>query len=931
MHKLKKTIYIGLGGTGVTALLKIKKCFIDSYGEVPPMIAFLAIDTDGAATSKSETGNRGQEITLDKNELLVCTVKGALAVYQTNPNTFSWVPDHNILPLRNIQGGGAGQVRSNGRFIAYYNNSNIQTNIQNLVNRVTQLLPPNSPFQVDLNTDGMEYPIAVNVFASVAGGTGSGMIIDMLTLVQRALDAQAQAFRLYPWIVLPEIFRAINSGPSMANVLYNAYGALRELDSLVHLEPNMPSVDFGYTQVNAAPFDYAFIINNTNQAGTTFSSLDDIMDVVAKCAFLPANQMGASLQSPFDNILNQIAAGTYNILNKKAWAASTGSAELVYDRQSVARAMANRVVSLLCSSMMQANQDGTADANAFVDSQNVLIRENQGRDDVIDYLLSPTPNYILNVDENTTESDIDCCVNDNCNNQKLFLELQGRLDSKLDNVCKQLDKTLSAIMTRPQGKIAQTLKFITSLKYIISLCQGEMTDEEESFREKNQLPPQWSYMLNEVPAKGFLNSVRGIRTNQDAVDAVENKVRIVITNKRQEIRRSWALKFYNSLLAYIDKRERELVGLSAHLETIERECIASVLQEQNNATATSNFQIFLHDKDVERVSGFNLDGSIKNDFLLFVAEQKFADVEAWIGLTKDRMRNLLWKFAEKTAPVQNVLNTDIDAVLKKMPAEEVKTKLNRLKNLASPLWTYNTQGYNNTRIQLDRLAIVGVGNRNTSILTQDPLYKGFFDTNSTQADFATTNQSDRICLLIVEDTLPIYAVNGFSAYKNDTDIKTKGNANIMSNYLDKKWQRRMESENFDVLPTVQASDTLQLWVYGFVFGYIHFDQTTGQYWIKSKQKGDAIKKWRYDLGAQRDVAYNTFCTMSLDREVKSELDKQSTLQGTDHMTKKIEAIKESGNYLEEYSQLSPNEYANLDNPKYKDIRDLITKEITEMS
>lgn len=36
--KLKKTLYVGLGGTGVSALLKIKKCFVDSYGEIPPMI-----------------------------------------------------------------------------------------------------------------------------------------------------------------------------------------------------------------------------------------------------------------------------------------------------------------------------------------------------------------------------------------------------------------------------------------------------------------------------------------------------------------------------------------------------------------------------------------------------------------------------------------------------------------------------------------------------------------------------------------------------------------------------------------------------------------------------------------------------------------------------------------------------------------------------
>ena len=82
--KLKKTLYVGLGGTGVATLLKIKKCFIDCYGVIPPMIGFLAIDTDGAANSKSVTSNRGKEIRLDQNELLVCTVPGALNVYNAS-------------------------------------------------------------------------------------------------------------------------------------------------------------------------------------------------------------------------------------------------------------------------------------------------------------------------------------------------------------------------------------------------------------------------------------------------------------------------------------------------------------------------------------------------------------------------------------------------------------------------------------------------------------------------------------------------------------------------------------------------------------------------------------------------------------------------------------------------------------------------------
>ena len=46
--KITRTLYVGLGGTGVKAILRTKQCFIDAYGEVPPMVGFLAIDTDTA-------------------------------------------------------------------------------------------------------------------------------------------------------------------------------------------------------------------------------------------------------------------------------------------------------------------------------------------------------------------------------------------------------------------------------------------------------------------------------------------------------------------------------------------------------------------------------------------------------------------------------------------------------------------------------------------------------------------------------------------------------------------------------------------------------------------------------------------------------------------------------------------------------------------
>ena len=158
-----------------------------------------------------------------------------------------------------------------------------------------------------------------------------------------------------------------------------------------------------------------------------------MIDVVAKSAFLPANKMGDDLASPFDNIKAQKMGGAYDILNKKAWAASASSAELIYDSQAVGRAIAYTTISQLCESMLQSPSDGSGVANMFFDDQNVMIRENNGRDDIINTLLSPAPVYSLQIDENITEFDVNTYIENNCGQKLLEKDLKTALNNKLAN------------------------------------------------------------------------------------------------------------------------------------------------------------------------------------------------------------------------------------------------------------------------------------------------------------------------------------------------------------------------------------------------------------------------------------------------------------------------------------------------------------------
>ena len=336
--------------------------------------------------------------------------------------------------------------------------------------------------------------------------------------------------------------------------------------------------------------------------------------------------------------------------------------------------------------------------------------------------------------------------------------------------------------------------------------------------------------------------------------------------------------------------------------------------------------MFLHQHDVMNASAIKIDDVVKTSFGLFLN----GGVSTWLGQPKEYIERKMWDFAKETPKVKEAVNTSIDSVLASMPKEQVESYLEHLRVLASPLWTYNTQGYNDSNLQLDRFVIVGVGNRDDSLFIKNEEYKHFFDTNGNKTSFASTNQNDRVYVLVVEDLLPIYAVNNFSAYKHDTEIKTiKGN--MMANYLDEKLNNRTNAENFSVMPTIETDNVLQYWAWGFVFGYIHFDADQNSYWIRSKSHGDAIDKYRYNLSHQRDVAYDLFKSERLYKEVEMALNREMARSGRQPIEDKINTIKAEESYMDEYAQLSPLEANNINESKFKAVKDLISQEIRLMT
>ena len=294
---------------------------------------------------------------------------------------------------------------------------------------------------------------------------------------------------------------------------------------------------------------FAFVFNNINSNGVTFTSIEDITDIVGKSMFLPANEMGDKLNSPFDNIVAHRMGAVYDVENKSAWATSCGSAELIYDNQQVGWALRHRLVIRLCDSLTSGDTNGVDAANAFIDHPNVMIRENNGRDDIIDSLLSAIAQTSIYIDLTTTEDDIKRYIESNTG-KALSDDLRTKYDNKLSPVLLALETEVKNQLNMSNG-VNRAKEFLSSLTLIIKECVGEMKSEYQEFKD-NDITYNGNQELKSIINNGLEALIKG-KLSDENTQLVQDKVSKVITNQREELRREGAIRFYNEVFEAIAK------------------------------------------------------------------------------------------------------------------------------------------------------------------------------------------------------------------------------------------------------------------------------------------------------------------------------------------------------------------------------------------
>ena len=262
-------LIISFGGTGADALFGVKKAFetVLPAKQLAERVRFLAIDTDEKTQKSTQEIKKAdgttQVVELDalKPSQFFQLNGGAARNIVTHPqmdtNVAQWINPRLVDTIKTntayLSGDGASGVRQIGRLALYPANT-----VNTLSQRITTLAKE--------LTDSNTADLRVFILTGIAGGTGSGTVIDLSYLVRDSIPEHLTSRTRYcGFVLLPPT----GKGSSKIEVDHgnsNGYAAMKEINHFMTLKQRGDRYTFtygnGHTVDSGEPiFDICYLLD----------------------------------------------------------------------------------------------------------------------------------------------------------------------------------------------------------------------------------------------------------------------------------------------------------------------------------------------------------------------------------------------------------------------------------------------------------------------------------------------------------------------------------------------------------------------------------------------------------------------------------------------------------------------------------------------
>lgn len=296
--EVRPTVFIGLGGTGMEVLLRLRRRILQADWEGQrlnsmsefPVAGFLYFDTDKREARESgratDTDPMSKAIAFGKGETLQHKVD--VGFYQrekdNHPAIRDWLPVGDFAQIDTEKG--AGQIRSISRLLFFDQFETFKAMVSDKANSVKA----NVTHQHVLKRLGISHTdpeVRIVVVCSVAGGTGSGAFIDVGLALRSMTNPTPRSVDLF--LMLPSGY----AGANRERVFANGFAALSELEHVMRPDPQPPYVNpkTGWTPVEKPaetkikPYNEVYLLDTQNLEGDATKHVEDIYDMVADILF----------------------------------------------------------------------------------------------------------------------------------------------------------------------------------------------------------------------------------------------------------------------------------------------------------------------------------------------------------------------------------------------------------------------------------------------------------------------------------------------------------------------------------------------------------------------------------------------------------------------------------------------------------------------
>lgn len=926
--KIRRSLFIGLGGTGMRTLIELKKLFVETYGEVPGMIGFLGIDTDLGEFSSSERElknvasmgfiddseiyvegqNKGNKVRLEKIEQVQITVEHPQALFKRNRDCYSWISSSNTNALRSLTHG-AGQVRTNGRFAIIANSEYVEDRVNLALNRVARASAIGEKYElIDNKTD-------VYLIFSLGGGTGCGTFLDVAYMIRRIAGDNC---KLAGFGMLPEVFKAQMTN-GVDRVRPNAYGAVKDLDWLMgqDLDDNpikLPLEGGKIWSTNYTPFDACVFVDNKNRNLDVYDETRQIEEMLALTLITSVGELSTANVSVLDNLAVDTTSGNFNVRGKKAWVSGMGVCEVIIRSDELRKIYAHMAAIHLVNQLLNKPADVNTEVMQWIDS--VKIREHDA-DDVIDYLVDTNFAPLSGIDR-SDYSDAMNVVTSYVNAKQVDdEEVEVKLQMLISRVSDELRTLVINSLKRSEGMgVGATEDLLQGIGSEVRIYLKEMNNElADQKRLEIQFNEAARSACSELKEKAKSIFKIGI---DDAKEEVCNQATNLARTKREIVRRVKAISFYNDLLTKITAYQNRVCEIRQRLEIVANNSRSEISKlRQEIARNTETFQINITAR-VEPTISLDSQNILISDFITSLKEGNkifdFSELEtSTIGVR-------LLQYTYNLSRAKEIGNMDINEVLVLLRKNGMFEDLvHNMAAKASPLLLHNFLGYIDKKPAINYY--IGVNRFEDSLLKKDDYFKNNVE-EAGDVNFSNIGMRDRIIVFSQMNPIPPFAIDSIS---NKCKREYEDPDNEICFHISTTILNEMKKTGFSLEPGSGGDNTLELWVKGFVYGLIKNDNGTYKY--LDEENGDCLWDYWIDLGKYRDEAYKIFKERKLlvEDQFKKKIHNIISMKGLPYIEELYGRAKDG--YIENFSQLGfSKEYLREHTKELPGVADLIKEE-----